>query len=141
MITFDKFTEKNTENITDTRCRFLTIHTAYWILIEGSSGSGKTNVLLNVIDHQPDIDKLFSLYATEPYESIYQFVINKRQDVALKHFNDPKAFIGNLNDIKNVHETIEDYNPGVKKKLWSCLITGLLIWSVIKSFCSHWDIY
>ena len=98
MITFDKFTQKNTENIIDTGWKFLTIHTAYWILIEGSSGSGKTNVLLNVIDHQPDIDKLF-----EPYESIYQFVINKRQDVALKHFNDPKAFIGNLNDIKNVH--------------------------------------
>ena len=30
---------------------------SYRILVIGSSGSGKTNVLLNLIDYQPDIDK------------------------------------------------------------------------------------
>ena len=32
------------------------------ILITGGSGSGKTNALLNLINHQPDIDKIY-LYA------------------------------------------------------------------------------
>ena len=34
----------------------------YRILIIGSSGSGKTNSILNLINHQPDIDKSY-LYA------------------------------------------------------------------------------
>ena len=31
----------------------------YRILIIGNSGSGKTNLLLNLIENQPDIDKFF----------------------------------------------------------------------------------
>ena len=31
----------------------------YRILIIGGSESGKTNVLLNLIEHQPDIDKIY----------------------------------------------------------------------------------
>ena len=31
----------------------------YRILIIGGSGSGKTNVLLNLIENQPDIDKMY----------------------------------------------------------------------------------
>ena len=35
----------------------------YRILIIGGSGSGKTNLLLNLINHQrPDIDKLINLF-------------------------------------------------------------------------------
>ena len=38
----------------------------YRILIIGGSGSGKTNVLLNLMKHQlPDIDKI-SLYVKDP---------------------------------------------------------------------------
>ena len=38
----------------------------YRILIIGGSGSGKTNVLLNLIKHQPpDIDKIY-LYVKDP---------------------------------------------------------------------------
>ena len=36
----------------------------YRILIIGGSGSGKTNVLLNLIENQPDIDKIY-LYAKD----------------------------------------------------------------------------
>ena len=43
----------------------------YRILIIGGSGSGKTNVLLNLIENQPDIDKIY-LYAKNPYEEKYQ---------------------------------------------------------------------
>ena len=44
----------------------------YRILIIGGSGSGKTNALLNLINNQPDIDKIY-LYAKDPYEAKYQF--------------------------------------------------------------------
>ena len=36
------------------------------ILIIGGSGSGKRNGLLNLIENQPDIDKIY-LYAKDPY--------------------------------------------------------------------------
>ena len=47
------------------------------MLIIGGSGSGKTNVLLSLIETQPDIDKIY-LYAKGPYEVKYQDLINKR---------------------------------------------------------------
>ena len=42
----------------------------YRILIVGASGSGKTSALFNLINNQPDIDKIY-LYAKDPYESKY----------------------------------------------------------------------
>ena len=42
----------------------------YRISIIGGSGSRKTNLILNLIENQPDIDKIF-LYAKGPYESKY----------------------------------------------------------------------
>ena len=36
----------------------------YRILIIGSSGSGKTNALLNLTNHEPDINKIY-LYAKD----------------------------------------------------------------------------
>ena len=65
----------------------------YRILIMGGSASGKTNVLLNLINNQPDIDKIY-LYDKDLYEAKYQLLINKAESTGLKHFNDPKAFIG-----------------------------------------------
>ena len=56
----------------------------YRILIIGGSGSGKTNSLLNLIENQPDIDKIY-LYAKDPYESKYQYLINKREVVGINH--------------------------------------------------------
>ena len=48
------------------------------MLILGSSGSGKTNALLNLISNQSDIDKLH-LYAIDPYEANCQYLIKKRE--------------------------------------------------------------
>ena len=55
MINFDVVTGENIKepDHPDHPCR---------ILITGRSGSGKTNTLLNLIKHQPDIDKIY-LYA------------------------------------------------------------------------------
>ena len=54
----------------------------YRILMIGGSGSGKTNALLNLIENQPDIDKIY-LYAKDPYEAKYQYLIDKREGVIL----------------------------------------------------------
>ena len=72
-------------------CPYIPNHT-YRILIIGGSVSGKTNALLNLINNQPDIDKIY-LCAKDHYEAKYQSSINKRESIGLKHFNDSKAFI------------------------------------------------
>ena len=64
----------------------------YRILIAGGYGSGKTNALLNLVNIEPDIDKIY-LYATDPYEAKYQLLINKRVSPGLMYLNDSKAFI------------------------------------------------
>ena len=72
----------------------------YRKLIIRGSGSGKTNLLLNLIENQPSIDKIY-LYAKDPYEVKYQHLINKRDFVGTYHFSDPKAFIEYSNDMHN----------------------------------------
>ena len=89
---------------------------AYRILIIGGSGSGKTNLSLNLIENQPDIDKIF-LYAKDPYISKYQYLINKREGVGISHFNDTKAFIDYLNDMHDVYKNIDEYNPNKENKI------------------------
>ena len=49
-----------------------------------------------------------------PYESKYQYLINKREKVGLDHFDDYKTFIEYSNDIQDVYKNIKDYNPGKK---------------------------
>ena len=62
----------------------------YRILIIGGSGSGKINVLLNLIKHQrPDINKVY-LYVKNAFESKYQLLITKRKKVVLENLKDPK---------------------------------------------------
>ena len=85
----------------------------YRILIVGGLGSGKTNPLLNLINNEPDIDKIYQ-YAKGPYEAKYQDLIHKRQKVGQGHFKDPKAFMEYSNDVKDVYKNIEDYNPNKK---------------------------
>ena len=88
----------------------------YRILIIGGSGSGKTNVLLNLIENQPDIDKIY-LYAKDPYEAKYQYLINKREGVGINHVRDLKAFIEYSNDMCNVYKNINHYNPDKENKI------------------------
>ena len=72
------------------KCPYIPDH-PHRILIIGVSGSGKTNALLNLINNQPDIDKIY-LYAKDLYET-YQYLINKSEKVGLDHFNNAKTFI------------------------------------------------
>ena len=90
MINFDNYTN---ENKTEHNSKWPQIPDhLYRILILGGSRSGKTKALLNLINNQPNIDKIY-LYAKDPYEAKYQYLINKRKKVGLDHFKDPKAFI------------------------------------------------
>ena len=56
-------------------------------MIIGGSGSGKTNTLLNLINKQKDIDKIY-LYAKDFSESKYEFLIKNRENAGIKHVND-----------------------------------------------------
>ena len=107
MINFDDYTNKNKKQH-NSKWPYIPDH-PYRILIIGGSGSGKTNPLLNLINNQPDIDKIY-LYAKDPYEAKYQFLINKKESTGLKHFNDPKAFIEYSNDMQDVYKNIDEYN-------------------------------
>ena len=89
---------------------------SYRILIIGDSASGKTNALLNLINHEPDIDKIY-LYAKEPYKAKYQLLIKKRESIGLKYLNDSKAFIEYPNDMDDIYKNIEEYNPNKKQKI------------------------
>ena len=84
----------------------------YRILIIGGSTSGKTNALINLINNQPDIDKIY-LYAKDQIEAKYQFLINKRESIGFNYFNDPKA----SNDMQDVHKNIDEYNTDKEFKI------------------------
>ena len=86
------------------------------ILIVGGSGSGKTNALMNLLDHQLDIDKIY-LYVKDPFEDKYQYLIRKREDVGQKYLSDPEAFVEWSKDIEDVYPNIDDYNPGKQRKI------------------------
>ena len=114
MINFDDYTN---ENIIEHNSKwpYIPDH-PYRIFIVGDSGSGKINALLNLINSQPDIDKIY-FYAKDSYEKKYQYLINKREKVGLNHFNGPKAFMEYSNDMQDVYKNIEDYNPIKKRKI------------------------
>ena len=78
----------------------------YRIFIVGGSGSGKKNSLFDLINHQPDIEKIY-LYAKDLNEAKYQILIKKCEDVGTKHFNDSKAFTEYSNDMGDIYKNIE----------------------------------
>ena len=103
MINFDEYTNGNkTEH--NSKWPYIPDH-PYRILIAGGSGSGKTNALLNLINNQTDIDKIY-LYEKVLYEAKYQYLINKREKVVLDDFRDPKSFIEYSNDMQDVYKNI-----------------------------------
>ena len=114
MINFD---DNANENIIEHNSKWpYILDHPYRILIIVGSGSGKTDALLNLINNQPDIDKIY-LYARDSYEEKYQYLMNKREKVGLNHFDDPKAFMEYSNDMQDVNKNIEDYNPGKTRKI------------------------
>ena len=88
----------------------------YRILIIGGSRSGKANVLLNLIEKQQDIDKIY-LHAKDLCEAKCQHLIKIREKVGIDHHNDPRAYIEYSNDMRDVYKNIGDYNPDPENKI------------------------
>ena len=105
MFNLDNITVKNE----DKNSPFIT-------LIIGPSGSGKTNSLLNLIQKQDIIGKIY-LYAKDLEEPKYKLLINKREQAGIKNFNDPTAFIEYSDTMDDIYENIDDYNPKRKRKI------------------------
>ena len=138
MINFDEYTNENKKE-----------HNLYWayipdhpyrILIIGGSGTRKTNALLNLINNQQDIDKIY-LYAKDPNEDKYQYLVNKRERVGINHLNDSKAFIEYSNHMHDVYKNIDNYNPDKENKILivfddmiADMINNKKINSVVKSY-------
>ena len=113
MINLDSITNKNNKEHNE-KWPYIPDH-PYRIIIIGGSGSGKTNALINLINEQNDIDKIY-LYARDLNEPKYKILIKKRKDAGIKHLNDPNAFIECSNTMDDVYENINDYNPIRKRK-------------------------
>ena len=114
MINFDNYVNEN-KTKHNKNWPYIPDH-PYRILIIGGSGSEKTNLLLNLIENQPDIDKKY-LYAKDPFESKYKYLINNREGVCINHLKDPKAFIEYSNDMNNVYKNTDNYNPDKENKI------------------------
>ena len=76
------------------------------ILINGCSRYGKKNSLLNLVNRQADIEKIY-LYAKNPCKAKYQFLINKKESTGLKHFNDSNTRLIWMIFIKTMKNTTQ----------------------------------
>ena len=56
------------------------------------------------------------MYARDLSEPKYEYLIKKREDVGIKHINNPNAFIECSNTMDDVYENINDYNPRRRRK-------------------------
>ena len=57
------------------------------------------------------------MYAKDPYEDKYQFLIKRRENIGVKYSNDPKAFIEYSNDMHDFYNKINDYNLDKENKI------------------------
>ena len=88
----------------------------YRILITEGSKSEKTNSLINLINEQNDIDKIY-LYAKDLSEPWCKYLIKKRKNAGTKYFNNLNALIECLNTLDDFYENIDNYNPSRKREI------------------------
>ena len=113
MINLDSITNENNKKHNE-KWPYIPDH-PYRIIIISGSGSGKTNALINLINEQNDIDKMY-LYARDLSEPKYEYLIKKHEDAGIKHLNNSNTFIECSNTMDDVYENINDYNPIKKLK-------------------------
>ena len=98
----------------------------------GGSDSRKPKALLNLINNEPDNDKIYS-YAKDPFEAKYQLLIIKRENTGLKYLNDPKGFSEYSNDMDDIYKNTEEYNPNKNWKLLTLFDDMVAVCSVVKN--------
>ena len=113
MINLDGITDENNKEDNE-KCPYIRDH-LYRFLITGGSGSGKSITLLNLINEQNNIGKIY-LYAKDLSEPKNEILVKNRENAGIKHLNDPNAFIEISNTMDNVYENINDYNPRRKRR-------------------------
>ena len=128
MINLDSITNENNKEHNE-KWSYIPDH-PYRILIIGGSVSGKTNALLNLINEQNNIDKIY-LYARDLSEPKYEYLIKKREDAGIKHLNNPNAFIECSNTMDDVYENIHDYNSSRKRKI--LIVFDYMITDIMKN--------
>ena len=84
---------------------------------------------MNLIEDQPDIHKIY-LYAKDPYEAKYQYLIKIREKVCIGHHKDPRAYIEYSNNMHDVYKNIGEYNPDPENKT---IVFGDMIADMIKN--------
>ena len=114
MINLDNITNENNKEH-NKKWPYIPDH-LYRILMIGDSGSGERNALLNLINKQNDIDKIY-LYAKDLSGPKYEILIEKHENAGIKYLNDPNAFIECFNTMDDVYENLNDYNPSRKRKI------------------------
>ena len=57
------------------------------------------------------------MYAKDPYEAKYEYLITKREGGGINYLNDPKAFIEYSNHMHDVYYNINYYNPDKENKI------------------------
>ena len=90
MINLDSITNENNKEHNE-KWPYIPDH-PYRIIMIGGSVSGKKNTLINSINEQNDIDKIY-LYARDSSEPKYGYLIKKSEDAGIKYLNNPSAFI------------------------------------------------
>ena len=120
MINLDSITNENNKKHNE-KWPYVPDH-PYRIIIIGGSGSGKTNALINLINEQNYIDKIY-LYARDLSKPKYEYLIKKCEDAGIKHLNNPNAFIECSKTMDDVYENINDYNPIIKRKKLIAFLT------------------
>ena len=67
--------------------------------------------LLKLIRNQAYINKI-KTYAKGPYRPQHKLLINKGEEISLKHLQNLQAFIKYLKNMRNVYQNTDECNPG-----------------------------
>ena len=57
------------------------------------------------------------MYAKDPYEAKYQYLINKRESIGWNQYDDGKAFIEYSNNMQDDYKNIDQYNADKERKI------------------------
>ena len=126
MINLDNIKNKNHQNH-NKKWPYIQDH-PYRILVIVGSGSGKANTLLNLINEQKDIDKIY-LHAKDLSETKYKYLIKNRENARIKHLNVSKVFIECSNAMNDVYENMDNYNLNRRRKIlivFDDMIAGIM---------------